>query len=474
MSVRVRFAPSPTGLVHIGNARTALYNYLYSKAKGGVCILRIEDTDTDRSRREYEDVLLKEMAWLGLSFDEGPNQGGEYGPYRQSERLDIYQKWAQKLLDEKKAFHCFCTEEELEIKKQKSLAQAGPGHYDGTCRKLSNEEIKAKHQQGIGSVIRFIVPNKAYDFHDHVRRDVHFPENMVGDFVLIRSDRLPVYNYAVVVDDILMKITHVIRGEDHLNNTIRQLMLYEAFGFKPPEFAHASLLIGKDRQKLSKREGSTSVTKYREENYLPEALANYLCLLGWSHPEQKDIFSMDEAAKLFDIDRLNDSPAVYDLEKLAYINGQHLRAQSNTQIVDGLTKVIPLEHEFHRQSQVWKEALAQMAKRDMHFYQDVMSKLTLIFEIHPPKDAEYDVVASWPTTAVIRDFLRVKLSPLSADFLTPTEWEQISASVKAELKLKGKELFQGMRLCLSAQAHGPDLKELIPLTPLSVLKMRLG
>ena len=475
MSVRVRFAPSPTGLLHIGNARTAIYNYLYAKAKSGTLILRVEDTDSERSTKEFEVKQREDLAWLGLAFDEGPEIGGDYGPYRQSERLHIYREWAQKLIGKGQAFHCFCTEDELTARKEKSLAEGGAGHYDGTCRRLTESDVKNKSAQGLKSVVRFCVPHKAYDLHDHVRSLVHFPADMVGDFVLIRSDGIPVYNYAVVVDDILMKITHVIRGEDHLNNTVRQLMIYEAFGAKAPEFAHASLLIGKDRQKLSKRHGATSVCQYREDNYLPESLVNYLCLLGWSHPEEKDVFDLVEAAKHFDMDRLNDSPAVYDLEKLAYINGQHLRAKSNAQIVQGISACVDPGHAYHRQTQEWKERLAQMAKRDMHFYKDIASKLELIFEVNPPKDAEFDIVNGWPSTDLIRKFLREKLAHENGDgFLALPQWEALAADVKAQLKLKGKELFQGMRLCLTCQAHGPDLKELIPLTSISILKQRLA
>ncbi|MFN8370460.1 MAG: glutamate--tRNA ligase [Bacteriovoracaceae bacterium] len=326
MSVRVRFAPSPTGYLHIGGARTALYNYLFAKATGGTFVLRIEDTDEERSKREYEELQIDDLKWLGLDYDEGPGKEGDCGPYRQSERKLIYQKKAAELVEKKLAFHCFCTEEELEAKKAVAMAANLDPKYDGTCRHLSSEEIAAKKAKGLTSAIRFKAYEKSYTLHDHVRGDVVFPEGMVGDFIILRSDGGAVYNFCCVVDDTMMRITHVIRGEDHLSNTLRQLMIYEAFGAKLPEFAHVSLLVGADRQKLSKRHGATSLHFYREASYLPSAICNYLCLLGWSHPTEKDIFTLDEIGTLFDIKRFSKSPAVFDVTKFEFINGQHLRA----------------------------------------------------------------------------------------------------------------------------------------------------
>jgi glutamyl-tRNA synthetase len=290
MTVRVRFAPSPTGYLHIGGARTAMYNYLFAKAMGGKYILRIEDTDLERSKREFEDSQIGDLKWLGLVHDEGPDVGGEYGPYRQSERGHIYASWAQKLIDTEHAYYCFCSEEELTAKKELANLEKRAPHYDGKCRNLSLDEATSRLAAGEEAVIRFKAPRKAYVFNDHVRGRVVFPEGMVGDFVVMRANGVPVYNYAVVVDDASMKISHVIRAEEHLPNTLRQLMLYEAFNETPPEFAHVSLLIGEDRQKLSKRHGATSVNMYKDMNYLPDALLNYLLLLGWSHPEDKDVF----------------------------------------------------------------------------------------------------------------------------------------------------------------------------------------
>ena len=257
--VRVRFAPSPTGQFHIGGVRTALYNFIYARATGGVFVLRIEDTDLERSNMESEKLHMEGMKWLGMDYDEGPDKPGEFGPYRQSERLEIYKKYADELITKGKAFYCFCTDEELLEKKEKAKAGGLNPNYDGTCRNLSHDEVSKRLQKGEKAAVRFKVPIKAFTFKDRVKGEVTFPENMVGDFIILRSNGLPVYNYCCVIDDYLMKITHVIRGDDHLANTLRQLMLYEAISVSPPEFAHVSLIVGHDRQKLSKRHGATSL-----------------------------------------------------------------------------------------------------------------------------------------------------------------------------------------------------------------------
>ena len=375
MTVRVRFAPSPTGYLHIGGARTAMYNYLYAKAMGGKYILRIEDTDTERSERKFEDSQIEDLKWLGITHDEGPDVGGDYGPYRQSERGHIYKSWAEKLLDRGHAYHCFCTEEELTAKKEIATTEKQAPHYDGKCRNLTKAEVTTRIAAGEEAVIRFKAPLKAYAFTDHVRGEVVFPEGMVGDFVIMRANGIPVYNYAVVVDDASMKITHVIRAEEHLPNTLRQLMLYEAFGETPPEFAHGSLLIGEDRQKLSKRHGATSVNLYKEMNYLPAALLNYLCLLGWSHPEEKDIFDIHTLGTIFNLDRFTKAPAIYDIKKLDFINGQHLRHLPIETILIEVGKILPIDHPFHKMEFDWKISCITILKDYINFFQEMTSHL---------------------------------------------------------------------------------------------------
>lgn len=476
MTVRVRFAPSPTGYLHIGGARTAMYNYLFAKAMGGKYILRIEDTDTERSERKFEEAQIEDLKWLDLPHHEGPDVGGDYGPYRQSERLHIYKEWADKLLTSKKAYHCFCTEVELAAKKEIAVAAKLAPHYDGTCRNLTDAEVEAKMKAGVESVIRFKAPEKAYDFNDHVRGHVVFPEGMVGDFVVMRANGIPVYNYAVVVDDATMKITHVIRAEEHLPNTLRQLMLYEAFGETPPEFTHVSLLIGEDRQKLSKRHGATSVRLYKEQNYLPSAMLNYLLLLGWSHPEELDIFDIHKLPP-FTLDRFTKSAAIYDIVKLNHINGEHLRLLPTDTLITEVEKILPAGHPFVKMDHDWKVRCVTLSKEKMNFYSDIIPLLDLYFGTEVSTEADYVEARSWETTPQIQAYLKGEIAKAIASgkkFVTEAEYNEWSNHVKGELKIKGKQLFMGIRAVLTLQAHGSDLKFIVPLTPIEVLEKRLN
>jgi glutamyl-tRNA synthetase len=476
MSVRVRFAPSPTGYLHIGGARTAMYNYLFAKAMGGKYILRIEDTDLDRSESKFEAAQIEDLKWLGITHDEGPDVGGEYGPYRQSERGHIYKAWTQKLIDEAKAFQCFCTEEELTAKREAAEAANLAPHYDGTCRKLSKSEVEKKLAAGEQPVVRFHVPHKAYSFNDHVRGEVTFPEGMVGDFVIMRANGIPVYNFAVVVDDASMKISHVIRAEEHLPNTLRQLMLYEAYGLTPPEFAHVSLLIGEDRQKLSKRHGATSVTLYKEMNYLPIALLNYLCLLGWSHPDEADVFDPHSLGKLFNIDRFTKAPAIYDINKLNHINGEQLRKLDPEVLLTHVEKVVPEGHRFHQMDHAWKIACVSFFREKINQFHEITEHIDILFTTNVSTETEYLEAKSWETTPKIREYLLSELTKAQSagvKFVTLETYDGWSNHVKGELKIKGKQLFMGIRAVLTHQAHGPDLKVIIPLTPMDVLIKRV-
>lgn len=476
MSVRVRFAPSPTGYLHIGGARTAMYNQLFAKAMGGKYILRIEDTDTERSERKFEEAQIEDLKWLGITHDEGPDVGGEYGPYRQSERLHIYKAWADKLIHKGHAYHCFCTEAELTAKKEAAEKLNLAPVYDGTCRNLSRVEVEARLEAGEEAVVRFHAPAKAYDFQDGVRGHVTFPEGMVGDFVIMRANGIPVYNFAVVVDDASMKITHVIRAEEHLNNTLRQLMLYEAFGEKIPEFSHVSLLIGEDRQKLSKRHGATSVRLYQEMNYLPKALLNYLCLLGWSHPEELDVFDPHTLGPLFNLSRFTKASAIYDVNKLNYVNGQHLKLMSVDMLLIEAEKTIPMDHPFHQMTEEWKLRAVTVFREKMNFFQDLGPLLDILFTTSVSEDAEYLEALNWETTPKIREYLRGEIEiaiTQGKKFVTVEDYNIWGEHVKGELKIKGKPLFMGMRAVLTHQAHGTDLKFIIPLTPLEILEKRI-
>lgn len=477
MTVRVRFAPSPTGYLHIGGARTALYSVLFARANSGQCLLRIEDTDLERSKREYEESQIQDLLWCGLRFDEGPHVGGEFGPYRQSERLETYKEYAWKFVEQGDAYPCFLTASELdELTAQAEREQKSPHTYHGKYRDYSLQESRKRIANGEDYVIRYRNPQKAYHFKDLVRGDVHFQEDMVGDFVILRSNGLPVYNFCCALDDYLMKITHVIRAEEHLNNTLRQLMIYESLKASPPEFAHVSLLIGEDRQKLSKRHGATSVAQYREQSYLPEALMNYLCLLGWSHPEEKDIFTLDEIAPLFDLTRFSKSPALYDIQKLNYFNEQHLRAKTAEKLRELLLKITPGDHVFAQQSESWQLRFIELYKDKIQLLPEFLEKTHEVFGLDPDKTGEYEEAMSWETTPQIRHYISEQLSALAAEGREFVSSEQIGAwmdHLKKELKIKGKPLFMGTRVVLTGATHGPDLKLLVELTPLEILRQRV-
>lgn len=323
--VRVRFAPSPTGYLHIGSARTAFFNWLYARKTGGKFVLRIEDTDIARHQEETIDLILNSLKWLGLNWDEGPEVGGKYGPYRQSSRLEIYKKYADKLIEEKKAYRCFCSPELLKREREKSFK------YDRKCLKLSQKDIEDNLISGKPYAIRFLVPeNEVIGFKDTVYGDITVNTSTIEDFIIIRSNDLPIYNYSVAIDDALMEITHVIRGEDHLSNTPKQILIYRALGFDIPNFTHLPMILGQDGQKLSKRHGSISVEKYIEDGFLKEAILNYLTLLGWAYDERTTIFSIDELIEKFELDSINKKPAKFDYDKLLWVNGCYIRNMENS------------------------------------------------------------------------------------------------------------------------------------------------
>ncbi|EOQ88856.1 putative glutamate--tRNA ligase [Leptospira yanagawae serovar Saopaulo str. Sao Paulo = ATCC 700523] len=313
--VRTRFAPSPSGFLHVGGARTALFNYLYAKAKKGKFLLRIEDTDQDRSTEASFKIILESLKWLGMEWDEGPGVGGPNGPYTQSERIHIYKEYTDKLLKEKKAYRCFCTAEELEGKKKQADAMGIPYIYDGKCSDLSDEEINSQLEKKTPFTVRFKTPHKIVIVDDMIQGKVKFESKLIGDFIIVKSDGFPSYNYAVVIDDALMKITHVIRGVGHLSNTPRQILIFEAFGFPLPRFAHASEIVGTDGKKLSKRAGATSVLAFRDLGYSSETMRNYMALLGWTSPDGKEYMSDEELCSVFDVERCSKSPATFDVFK---------------------------------------------------------------------------------------------------------------------------------------------------------------
>lgn len=322
--VRVRYAPSPTGHIHVGNARTAIFNYLYARHEGGIFIMRLDDTDLERSTEENIDSMLDDIRWLGLDWDEGFLKGGNLGPYRETERKPLYDTYIQQLLDEDKAYRCFCTKDELEAERRKSEAEHRIYRYGGACAHLSAEQVKKNIVEGKPYAIRLRIPQEDVVVHDLIRGDVQFKTEEFDDFVIARQNGIPIYNFATVIDDALMHITHVIRAEEHLSNTPRQVFIYRALGFDVPQFAHVSLILAPDHSKLSKRHDAVSVGEYRLEGYLPEALINYLVLLGWSPKDDHEFFTVDELIKEFSLGGVGKSGAVFDKKKLTWMNHMYL------------------------------------------------------------------------------------------------------------------------------------------------------
>ncbi len=323
--VRVRIAPSPSGNLHIGTARTALFNYLFAKKNNGKYVLRIEDTDLDRSSQAYIDNIYDSLKALGLNWDEGPDVGGPYGPYQQSDRFDIYPKYAQKLIEMGYAYECFCTQEELDAEKEESIKNKKPHKYSGKCRHLSEEEKEKLRAEGRKPSIRFHVPEGETSYDDMVKGHLHFDNSLIGDFVIMKSNGTPTYNFAVVIDDMEMKISHIIRGEDHISNTAKQIMIYNALGAEVPKFGHLGMILAPDRSKLSKRHGATAVSEFVEKGYLTEALVNFVALLGWSPSDGQEIKTLDEIAADFRIAEVSSSNSIFEYDKLNWMNGQYIK-----------------------------------------------------------------------------------------------------------------------------------------------------
>jgi nondiscriminating glutamyl-tRNA synthetase len=453
-NVRVRFAPSPTGYLHVGGARTAIFNYLFARHHGGTFILRIEDTDADRSTAESERSLLEDLRWLDLDWDEGPDVGGPHGPYRQSERMATYREIADRLIAGNHAYPCFCTEAELELKREEMMARSVAPHYDGTCRRLTAAEVAERRAAKIPEAIRFRVAEGAARFEDAVRGPMDLGHDMVGDWVILRSNGLPTYNFAAAVDDQLMEITHVIRGEEHLPNTLRQIMIYDALGARHPVFAHVPLILAEDRSKLSKRHGASSVGDLRTTGYLPDAALNYLLLLGWSHPQSKEIMPRDEMVKAFSIERIGKSPAVFDKQKLQWMNGQYIRKLD----LDTLCKLVdpyipPSLRERYSESQL-REIVA-ILQDSLDLLGD-FPKRAAIFE--PKVEYEEETRALLQSDSA-RRVLTSMVSRLGAHAaaLTPENFKEMILATGQEVSLKGKDLYFPIRGAMTGSVHGPDL-----------------
>lgn len=458
-SIRVRFAPSPTGTLHIGGARTALFNWLFARKYKGKMVLRIEDSDIRRSREDSALGIIDGLRWLGLDWDEGPEAGGDYGPYRQSERLPIYSGYLRQLLEQDQAYYCFCTAEQLAAEKEAARQSKKDYKYGGHCRHISKSEAQERIRSGERAVVRFKAPaHGSVVVNDLIRGEVGFDNRLLDDFILAKSDGGPTYNFAVVVDDHCMAISHVIRAEEHLSNTPKQILLYKALGWGLPQFAHVSMILAPDRSKLSKRHGATSVQEFRDDGYLPEALINYLALLGWSSKEDRDFWSREELLDRFSLDGISRSPAIYDIEKLSWMNGNYL-AQADSERIAALL----YEDAQRKSSPISTDQLLpviELLKPRVKTVPAILEEGAYFFE----PITGYDEKGCQKYFRQ-EDSLRLLQECLSlcqeSDFESAEKLEQELRQRAADLKLKAAKLIHPIRLAISGRTATPGLFEVM-------------
>jgi nondiscriminating glutamyl-tRNA synthetase len=476
--VRVRYAPSPTGHLHIGNARTALFNYLFARSQKGQFVIRIEDTDQKRNIEGGEQSQLQNLRWLGIDWDESTDKDGGYGPYRQTERLDIYQKFTQDLLDRGLAYKCYCTEEELEKEREEQIERGEMPRYSGKHRDLTEADHQAFELEGRKPSIRFRVPkDKEYAFDDMVKDSITFESNGIGDFVIVKKDGIPTYNFAVAVDDHLMEISHVIRGDDHISNTPKQLMIYEAFGWEPPVFGHVTLIVNESRKKLSKRDESIIqfIEQYEQLGYLSEALFNFIALLGWSPKGEEELFTPEEFISIFDPERLSKAPAVFDTKKLEWVNNQYIKKADLDRVVElslpHLIKAGRVQANMTADQEVWVKKLIALYQEQMSYGAEIVELTELFFKTEIEYNEEALTVLSEEQVPEVLQNLVEQLENLKT-----FEPEDFKAAIKATQKAtgcKGKKLFMPIRVAATGQTHGPELPNSLSLLGKELVKTRL-
>ncbi len=473
--VRIRFAPSPTGRLHLGNARTALFNWLFARNRGGRMILRIEDTDRVRSQAEFEADLIENLQWLGLDWDEGPDKDGDFGPYRQAERLDIYAEYAARIEAAGKAYPCYCTEEELEAERRKARKSGRPPRYSGRCRRLTDKQRAALESEGRKPALRFVVEPGRLTVRDLLHGRIDFNAAEISDFIIVRSTGLPSYNFACVIDDHLMEISHVIRGEDHLANTPRQLLLYRFFGWTPPAFAHHSLLVGEDRAKLSKRHGATRVAQMRAAGIQPEALANYLAYIGGGLGKvANEVMSGPKLAQTFELTRLGRSSAVFDYAKLNWFNARHLAALDSTELARRLMDYLSQDAlQFITESaREWLIRAVELARENADDLKKLAEWVLVLAcghaEVCPDRSLPLTEEAAAELARTGSDGLKVLAAALGS--VGRDGWYDSLAETTG---LKGKKLYHPLRLALTGRLQGPRLHDLVDFLTPDQIKMRL-
>ena len=458
--VRVRIAPSPSGNLHIGTARTALFNYLFAKKNHGKYVLRIEDTDLDRSSQAYIQNIYDSLKALGLNWDEGPDVGGPYGPYQQSERFDIYPKYAQKLIDAGYAYECFCTQEELEAEKQESIKNKKPHVYSGKCRHLTEEQKTKYRAEGRKPSIRFHVPDSGETkFTDMVKGDLKFDNSLIGDFVIMKSNGTPTYNFAVVIDDMEMKISHIIRGEDHISNTAKQILIYEALGAEIPQFGHLGMILAPDRSKLSKRHGATAVSEFVEKGYLTEALVNFVALLGWSPSDGHEIKTLDEIIQDFRIHDVSSSNSIFEYDKLNWMNGQYIKKMDIKKLAD-LARPFLSMYDLSEMTEENYERMIEVTREPITILSDLVNDVKYFFgqdaEIEP--DVQTKILDSEDGQKVLRYVVDNELEKW--DFEDSEKLHEQLADLRAYFKeqgIKPKETMWAIRAAVTGRTHGADM-----------------
>ena len=459
-TIRTRFAPSPTGYLHVGGLRTALYSYLLAKKHGGQFILRIEDTDRTRFVEGTMEKLMNSLKWTGIQYDEGPDASGDYGPYIQSERLDIYREHIQKLLDSGNAYYCFCTPEELDTMRERQIANGETPRYDGTWRDRDPDEVQQKLADGAPHVVRLKMPQEGETtFKDLVRGTVTIPNEMVDDQVLLKSDGFPTYHLAVVVDDYHMGITHIIRGEEWINSVPKHIQLYKAFGWELPQFAHLSLLLNPDRSKLSKRQGDVAVEDYIEKGYLPDALVNFVALLGWNPGDDREFFTMEELIEAFSIERINKSGAVFDIDKLNWMNGNYIRKLPEDDLVNFLTPFLKKAGADISDVEKTRKIILAVQKK-INRGEDVFSAARIFYNdtLEITETEALDFLKEDSARTVLKTFLK-KTTPLET--LDMNAFKKSMKEVQQETGIKGPALWKPVRVALTGETSGPELPAVI-------------
>ena len=454
--VRTRFAPSPTGSLHVGNARIAVLNWLFTRHENGAFLLRIEDTDAERNLDYSEDAIHEDLRWLGIEPDEGPLQGGSAGPYRQSERIALYQSKASELAANDRAYPCFCTQAELDAERAAAVAAGGQPHYSGRCRRLTPADRAARAADGTSYALRFAVPgNHTITFTDIVRGEIRVHSAEIGDFIILRSDGIPTYNFAVVVDDMAMRITHVIRGTGHLSNTPRQVLLYESYGAAAPAFVHVPTVLGEDRQKLSKRNGAQAVADYRAAGYHPDALVNYLSLLAWSSPNGDEFLTREQLVQQISLERIGAADVVFDPAKLRWLSGRHIERMP---LPDLATAVRPfLDARYTALDAATLDTALAAVRTHLHTFADVNEALAPLFAA--------------PVDGMRLSDEQRSVTAAAADVLPGIAWSEteLAAALKtiaARAGVKGRALYEPLRLAVTGEAHGP------PFIPLLLVRGR--